>query len=96
MDMRKITTAVSVKIRGNELPFALLVEDIDNTSKGINFKVDRNLYKKFEHIVGRGNVSEVLRKFMLATVRKYERLSDLSNYFLRGVKDGKQKQKEKG
>jgi hypothetical protein len=96
MGMKKIVSTVGVRIRGNELPFALLVEDIDNTSKSINFKIDRNLYRKFEHIVGRGNVSKVIRKFILATVKKYEKLSDPSpSNFLKEVERAGKRQKER-
>lgn len=73
MGMKKITSTVGIRIKGN------LVEDIgiktnETKNKSLNFKVDENLYRKFEFIVGRGNVSEVIRKFMLAVVRKYERI----------------------
>jgi hypothetical protein len=96
--MKVVKTTVGIKIKGRELPITSFIDDMEDANKSVNFKINKSLYRKFEHIVGRGNVSEVIRKFMLATVRKYERLSDLSNlsnHIFGGVKDGKQKQ-EKG
>jgi hypothetical protein len=94
-DMKRIQTVVAMKIKGRLLELTAFIDDIEDTNKKINFEVDRNLYRKFQAIVGKGNVSEVIRKFMLAVVRKYERLSEPS-YFLEGGKHGKQKRKEKG
>jgi hypothetical protein len=90
MGMKKITSTVGIRIKGN------LVEDIgiktnETKNKSLNFKVDENLYRKFEFIVGRGNVSEVIRKFMLAVVRKYERIG----IHFKEVQNERQKQ-EKG
>jgi hypothetical protein len=96
MDMRKIITAVSVKIRGNELPITSFIEDIDNTTKSVNFEVSKSLYKKFEYVVGKGNVSETIRRFMKAVVRKYEKLSDPSpSNFLKEVERAGKRQKER-
>jgi hypothetical protein len=89
-----VKTTVGIKIRGRLLELTAFIDDIEDTNKRINFEVDRNLYRKFECVVGRGNVSETIRKFMKAVVRKYERLSDLSNFnFLRGGKHGKKQEK---
>jgi hypothetical protein len=92
--MKKIQTVVAMKIKGRLLEFTAFIDDIDDTTKSVNFKIDRGLYKKFEHIVGRGNVSGVIKKFISTVVRKYERLSDFN--FLMGGKNERQKRKEKG
>ena len=89
MDMKGfIISTVGVRIIGKALP--ITIEDIDNTSKSVNFQIDRGLYRKFEYVVGRGNVSKTIRKFMTAVVRKYERVS---NFNFLGVKNG-EKQRE--
>jgi hypothetical protein len=95
MGMKKfVVTTVGIRVRGKALPITSLIEDIDSTSKSVNFKVDSGLYRRFEYVVGRGNVSGVLRKFMSAVVKKYERLG---NDFSWGVKNERQEQKqEKG
>lgn len=91
--MKKIQTVVAMKIKGRLLELTTFIDDIEDT-KRINFEVDRNLYRKFEFIVGKGNVSETIRRFMKTVVRKYERLSDFD--FFRGFKDGKKQKQEKG
>ena len=88
--MKEIQAVVSVKMKGKVLGF--FIEDIDSTSKKINFEVDRNLYRKFQAVVGKGNVSEILRKFMKAVVRKFER----TGIYFEGVKNERKKRKEKG
>jgi hypothetical protein len=95
MNMKKIQTVVAMKIKGRLLEFTAFIDDIEDTTKSVNFKIDRGLYKKFEHIVGRGNVSGVIKKFISTVVRKYEKLSDFN--FLGGYKhERKQREKEKG
>jgi hypothetical protein len=83
MDMKRfVVTTVGIKIKGR--PIEIFIDGIENT-KSVNFKVDGELYRKFEYVVEKGNVSETIRKFMMAVVRKYERLGDLSNFnFLEG------------
>jgi hypothetical protein len=94
--MKKIqTTMVGIKIKGRLLELTTFIDDIEDTNKRINFEVDRNLYRKFEFIVGKGNVSETIRRFMKAVVRKYERLSNNFD-FLGGFKDGKKQKQGKG
>jgi hypothetical protein len=88
-----VKTTVGVKIKGRLIELTTFIDDMEDTTKSVNFKINKGVYKKFEHIVGKGNVSNVIRKFMLAVVKKYERLSDLSNFVLGGYKHGKQKEK---
>jgi hypothetical protein len=92
--MKKIQTVIAMKIKGRLLELTAFIDDIEDTNKRINFEVDRNLYRKFEFIVGKGNVSETIRRFMKTVVRKYEKLSDFD--FLMGGKNERQKRKEKG
>jgi phage gpG-like protein len=73
--MRLIFSVVKVAIIGRPLPVTLS-EDTDNTSKSVNFKVSfevsESLYRKFEYVVGRGNVSRRIEKFMMTVVEEYE------------------------
>jgi hypothetical protein len=94
MGMKVIKTTVGVKIKGRELPIIFVehIEDMDDT-KSVNFEVSKSLYKKFEYVVGKGNVSETIRRFMKAVVKKYERLG---NHSILGVSNGREKQKGKG
>jgi uncharacterized protein (UPF0335 family) len=89
--MKKIQTVVAMKIKGR--PIEIFIDGIERL-KSVNFKIDENLYRKFEHVVGRGNVSEVIRKFMKAVVRKYEKMGNFD--FLRGYEHGKKQKQGKG
>ena len=89
--MKKIQTTVGVKIKGR--PIEIFIDGIEKT-KSVNFKIDENLYRKFEYVVGRGNVSEVIRKFIKAVVKKYEKMGNFD--FLRGYEHEKKQKQGKG
>ena len=73
MYMKEMPAVVSVRIKGK------ILDEVMNTEvdkpKEIIFRIDRDLYNKFEYIVGKGNITKTFKKFVLAVVNRYEKLS---------------------